>query len=40
MCKFQNPELAARIEHLKAEQANRHYKAMTKNVNLQVTQRT
>ena len=33
---IQNPELAARIEKLKAQQANREYAAMTRNVDVKV----
>ncbi len=34
---FQSPELEARLEKLKAQQANRDYKEMTKNVDLTVS---
>ena len=33
----QNPELEARLERLRAQQANRDYKEMTKNVDLNVS---
>ena len=34
---FQNPELEARIQKLKAEQENRRYASMVKNVNMTVS---
>lgn len=33
---FQNPELVARLEKIKAQLANEEYKQMTRNVNSQV----
>ena len=34
---FQNPELEARLEKLRAQQANKEYQEMTKNVDLNVS---
>lgn len=34
---FQNPELQARLEKLRAQQANKEYQEMTKNVDLNVS---